>query len=237
MIMFDRDVKLKEAGSDNEWHPRHIDVIACFYVFALFISWIVAGKLFVLAGITLSASVFVYPLNAIFGDILTEIYGFNRTRRLMWTGLFCGIMYIFFTQLAIYLPSAPDYKMQEAFAVINDSMPRVVIASYIAYVCCELTNSWVMSKMKVRQEANNFPLRAVTSTAAAQFVDSLVFFGIAFVGIMPLPILFSVIISSWIAKTIYEFLALPLTTLIVKKLKAFEGIEHFDRYKLKLLKF
>ncbi|MDD5586444.1 MAG: queuosine precursor transporter [Alphaproteobacteria bacterium] len=235
--MFDRDMKLKETSADNQWHPRHIDVIACFYVFALFITWVTAGKLFVLAGITLSASVFVYPLNAVFGDILTEIYGFNRTRRLMWTGLFCGFMYIFFTQLAIHLPPSPDYKLQEAFAVINDSLPRIVIASYIAYVFCELTNSWVMSKMKVKQQAHNFPLRAVASTAAAQFVDSLVFFGIAFAGVMPVPVLVSVIISSWIAKTIYEFLALPLTTFIVKKLKAFEGIEHFDRYKLKMLKF
>ena len=235
--MFDRDIKLKETSADNEWHPRHIDVIACFYVFSLFVTWVVAGKLFVLMGITLSASVFIYPLNAIFGDVLTEIYGFNRTRRLMWTGLFCGFMYIAFTQLAIHLPASPDYKLQEAFAVINDSLPRIVLASYLAYVFCELTNSWVMSKMKVKQDARNFPMRAVASTAAAQLVDSIIFITVAFAGTWPMGVMISVIISTWIAKTIYEFLALPLTTFIVKKLKAFEGIEHFDRYKLKMLKF
>src|SRR5258707_3235318 len=100
-------------------------------------------------------------------------------------GFGCGLLFLTLTQLAVALPPPPGFMTQEAFATINGALPRIVLASYLAYLCCEFTNSFIISKMKIAQSAANFPLRAVASTAGAQFVDSVIFFGIAFVWTMP----------------------------------------------------
>jgi uncharacterized integral membrane protein (TIGR00697 family) len=198
---------------------------------------VTAGKLFTFEGMVLSASILVYPLNSIFGDVLTEVYGFNRTRRLIWMGLISGLLFLVATQIAIILPPAESYTAQEAFATINGIIPRIVLASYIAYLGCEFTNSAIMSKMKIWQKARNFSYRAMVSTAAAQLVDSSLFFLIGFWDAMPHDLLLMTIISSWLLKTGYELLALPFTSVLTRGLKHLEGIEHFDRYTLHFFKF
>jgi len=235
--MFHRNENLKVANADHEWHPKHFDVIACLYICTLFLTWVTAAKLFTVGGMVFSASLLVYPLNSIFGDILTEVYGFNRTRRLIWMGFVCGLLFLLDTQIAIMLPAAASYTAQDAFATINGAMPRIVVASYLAYLGCEFTNSGVMSKMKILQNANFFPLRAVASTIAAQLVDSVVFFVIAFAGVMSNHDVMLAIVSSWVFKVLYETAALPLTTLLVIKLKSLESVEQFDRYTLRVFKF
>ncbi|HEU0118749.1 MAG TPA: queuosine precursor transporter [Alphaproteobacteria bacterium] len=235
--MFERDLTLTEASADGEWHPKHIDIVACLFITANIATWVTAIKLWTIGPMTFSAATLVYPLTCIFGDVLTEIYGFNRTRRLIWTGFICGLIFMFFLQLAIILPPAPDFHLQDAFATINGALPRVVIASYVAYICCEFTNSTVISKMKVRSGGDNFPLRAALSTILAQFVDSVVFFVAAFAGTVPPMIVLSLVLSTWIAKSLYEIIFLPVTTIAVAKLKRLEGIEHFDRHKLQMFKF
>lgn len=235
--MFSRDTTLKTACADHEWHPRYFDVLACLYICTLFLTWVIAGKMFAMGGLVLSASILVYPLNSIFGDLLTEVYGFNRTRRLIWMGFVCGLLFLLSTQAAIALPSAAGYMGQEAFAAVNGAMPRIVAGSYLAYLFCEFTNSWIMSKMKVAQKANHFPLRAAVSTIAAQLVDSAIFFVIAFAGVLPAAELGAAIASSWIIKVLYEMLVLPMTTGVSAKIKSLEGIEQFDRYELSVLKF
>lgn len=235
--MFERDLSLKVTNADQEWHPKHFDVVACLYICALMTTWVVVPKMFTAGPLVFSAGVLVYPLTCIFGDTLTEIYGFNRTRRLIWMGFICGLIFLFFTQTAIGLPPAQDFALQEAFAAINGQMPRIVLASYTAYLCCEFANSYIMSKMKVWSEANNFPLRAVVSTAVAQFVDSGVFFVIGFTGIMSVAALVKIIVASSLAKIAYETFLLPFTTAFVRKLKTLEGIEHFDRHELKVMEF
>jgi hypothetical protein len=235
--MLHRDINLKETGADHEWQPKYIDTLACLYICALILTWVCASKMFHIGPLIFNATLFIYPLNHIFGDILTEIYGFNRTRRLIWMGFVCGIVFVFFTQLSIALPPAPDYTGQGAFAAVNGALPRIVFASYLAYLCCEFTNSFIISHMKRVQAAENFPLRAVASTAGAQFVDSIIFFGVAFAGTMPAHDLLLVMFDGWIAKVLYEFVLLPVTTVAVRKLKSLEGIEHFDRYRLRVFKF
>ncbi|NDE90491.1 MAG: VUT family protein [Alphaproteobacteria bacterium] len=235
--MFKRDIHLKETGTDHEWHPRYIDIVACLYICTNMITWVIADKLWVIGPFTFSAATLVYPLTCVFGDILTEIYGFNRTRRLIWAGFGCGLLFLFFVQIAIMLPPSPDYKLQEAFSAANSGLPRIIIASYIAYVFCEFTNSYIMSKMKLWSRGDNFPLRALVSTLGAQLVDSSVFFVVAFAGNIPTHTIIMLILGTWIAKSLYEAILLPLTTISVKWLKTREGVEHFDRYRLTILKF
>ncbi len=238
--MLHRDLtppSLRETGADHEWHPHYIDVIACLYVCMLFLTWVLAPKIFHIGFLIFSASLLVYPLNHMFGDILTEIYGFNRTRRLVWMGFIAGLLFVGFTQLAIALPPPDSYTNQAAFVTIFGGLPRIIVASYIAYLCCEFTNSWIISRLKIIQKAKGFPLRAVASTAGAQAVDSLLFFTLAFAGTIPLGDLALMIFDGWLFKVLYEIVLLPVTTAVVRWIKIREGIEHFDRYKLRVFKF
>ena len=235
--MFARDLSLKEANADKEWVPRHIDVIASLYICTLLLTSILIPKLFSFGPFVFAGGILVYPLNTIFGDVLTEVYGFNRTRRLIWIGLVCEILLVLTTQMAIVLPPAPDFKLQDSYTAIFSAMPRIVVSSFTAYVCCEFTNSFVISRLKLWSNADNFPLRAVASTVAAQTVDSLVFFTAAFAGVVSTKVLVSMILSGIIFKSLYEVLVLPITMVIVRKLKTLEGIEHFDRYSLHFMKF
>lgn len=145
--------KLRVTEADTEWHPKHIDIIASFYICALILTWVCASKMFHIGFLIFNASLLVYPLNHIFGDVLTEIYGFNRTRRLIWMGFICGLLFVFFTQLAIALPPPLSYKNQEAFALINGALPRIVVASYLAYLCCEFTNSFIFQALGYKPPA------------------------------------------------------------------------------------
>ncbi|MBI1273521.1 MAG: queuosine precursor transporter [Alphaproteobacteria bacterium] len=235
--MLERDLSLKETGNDKQWQPRYIEIVGSLYICALLITWVTAGKLFQAGPFVLSASILIYPLSCVFGDILTEVYGFNRTRRLIWMGFVSCLMLLAFTQISIFLPPAADYTQQEAFAEIHGALPRVALASYVAYLLCEFTNSWVMSRMKIRSAARNFPVRAVVSTVAAQFVDSIAFYGIAFLGVVPTEVVVSMIITAWLIKIAYETLVVPFTTLFVVKLKKLEGVEHFDRQPTPIMKF
>src|SRR5258708_32851152 len=107
--MLHRDINLKETGTDSEWYPRHIDIVASLYICALILTWVLAPKMFIFGSLIFNASLFVYPLNHIFGDILTEVYGFNRTRPLIWMGFVCGLLFLTLTQLAVGLPPPPGF--------------------------------------------------------------------------------------------------------------------------------
>lgn len=235
--MFERDLSLKEASLDREWTPKHIDIVAALYICMLVLTPVLVPKLFMFGPFIFSAGILVYPMNTIFGDVLTEVYGFNRTRRLIWVGLICSVLLVVLTQIAIAVPPAPDFKLQDAYAAIFSQVPRIVVSSFAAYVCCEFTNSYIMSRMKLWSQANNFPLRAVASTVGAQIVDSVVFFTGAFAGVVSLHTLLVMIVSGILFKSLYEIIFLPVTILIVKKLKTLEGIEQFDRYPVHIFKF
>lgn len=226
---------LKITGNDNEWQPKYIEIAAMLFVAALLITAVVAPKIIQIGFLTISAATLVYPLTCIFGDALTEVYGFNRTRRIVWVGLICEAMLVFFTWLAIQLPAAEVFTFQDSYAQVLGSVPRIVLASFTAYLFCEFINSYIMSRMKVWMGAKNFSVRAMASTIVAQGVDSAIFFVIAFWGILPNEVVFKLIITTWIIKSLYEFFALPFTITFVKWLKKREGVEHFDKQQLSLV--
>jgi uncharacterized integral membrane protein (TIGR00697 family) len=232
-----RDLDLRVTNQDAEWQPRYIEVVGMLFVTALILTSVVASKIMTIGFLTISAATLVYPLTCIFGDTLTEVYGFNRTRRIIWMGMVCLAMLVFFTWLAITLPSDASYAHQDAFATVLGSLPRITVASFSAYFCCEMVNSFIMSKMKIWSNGRNFPLRAMASTVAAQAVDSAIFFSMGFIGVLPNAIVVKLIFTTWIVKSLYEFLVLPFTIWFVRFLKKREGIEHFDRQTLYVLKF
>lgn len=229
---------LRITESQAEWIPKYSDVIAAIFVTTLLVSNLAAQKLFRLGPATFTAGILVFPFSYIFGDILTEVYGFNRARRIIYVGLLANLFMALTLWLAIQLPPAPGWNLQREFQAVHSLVPRIVIASILAYVSGELTNSFVMSRLKIKTNGRHLWLRTITSTIAGQFVDTGLFVLIAFGGVFPSSLLITAIVSGWIFKCLYEAVATPLTYLVVNKLKRLEGIEHFDRKdRLTLLKF
>lgn len=233
-----KNQSLRITESQAEWTPKYSDIIAAFFVTTLLVSNLAAQKLFQLGPATFTAGILVFPISYIFGDVLTEVYGFNRARRVIYVGFLANLFMTLILWVAIQLPPAPGWNLQREFETVHSLIPRIVVASILAYVFGELTNSFVMSRLKIKTSGKHLWLRTISSTIAGQLVDTGLFVLIAFGGVFPSNLIVSAIVSGWLFKCFYEAVATPLTYIVVGRLKRLEGIEHFDRKeRLTLLKF
>jgi len=216
---------------------RWLTPIASLFVATLIISNIIAVKLVTIAGLTLPAAVILFPITYIIGDVLTEVYGYARARQVIWTGFFCNLVAVVAIWVAGLLPSVPFWnaglytgpdEAQKAYMAILGFTPRLLVASFIAYLAGEFLNSIVLAKLKVKTRGRFLWLRTITSTVIGQGADSAIFISVAFIGVLPSGVLLSAIISQWLFKVAYEVLATPLTYLVVNTLKKAEGIDYFD---------
>jgi len=236
MELKESKVQLKITETSAEWNPRYHDLIAVAFVATLLVSNILSSKLFQLGPVSFTAGILVFPLSYIFGDILTEVYGFNRARRIIYSGFVANIFMAAILWVAIQLPPAQGWPLQNEFAAIHSLIPRIVLASVCGYLGGELTNSFVLSRLKVITQAKFLWIRTISSTIAGQFVDTVLFALIGFGGVFQTSLLIKIIFWGWLFKVVYEAAATPLTYLIIGRLKRLEGVEHFDRKeKLKLL--
>jgi queuosine precursor transporter len=207
--------------------PR-FTTIAAIFVTCLITANIIAVKLVHIFGLILPAAVIIFPISYIFGDILTEVYGYSAARRVIWLGFFCNLLTVAAIWIGGLLPTASFWSGQEAYQTILGFTPRLLIASFIAYLIGEFANSFVMAKMKIATKGHWLWTRTIGSTIIGQGLDSLVFITIAFSGTIPNNGLISAIVSQWLFKSIYEGLSTPLTYMIIGYLKKAEGIEIFD---------
>ena len=226
---------LRVTGNDGEWSPKYYGVIVGLFCGLYMISIAIGSKLIDVHGLVLPAGIIIFPFCCIITDILTEIYGFNRTRQAVWTALLCTVLFATFTQLAIALPPAGFWPNQQAFESVFATSLRLAAAGCFAWVAGEFSNSFIMSKMKIFQGAKNMPLRFVGSTVIGQFLDTIVFVTIAFAGTMPWPQFFLMMLTGWAVKVLYEIVALPVSIPVANFIKRLEGVEHFDRQKLSLV--
>lgn len=216
------------------WFP----FVTAVFVTTLIISNIIAVKLVNIGGLFLPAAVILFPVAYIFGDILTEVYGYARARQVIWTGFICNLLAVIAIWIGGQLPAAPFWSAgafsspesaQQAYQAILGFTPRLLLASFIAYLIGEFLNSFVLAKLKVKTEGRFLWLRTISSTIVGEGADSAVFISIAFAGIIPGAGLLNAILSQWTFKVIYETLATPLTYLIVNTLKRVENEDYFDR--------
>lgn len=226
---------LRVTNHDYEWHPKYFGVIVGVFCGLYVITNALNAKMVDYGWFILPAGIVTFPICCIITDLLTEVYGFNRSRQAIWTNLACALLFAFFAQLAIALPPAGFWPHQEAYVTIFSSAPRVAAAGCAAFLVGEFLNSYVMAKMKIFQNAQTPALRFIGSTVVGQLADSLVFMTIAFAGTMPWGQFFTMIPVAWSVKVAYETIALPLSVPIAAKIKRLEGIEHFDRQKLSLV--
>jgi uncharacterized integral membrane protein (TIGR00697 family) len=217
------------TGSSSEWRPKHLDIVAVVFVTALLVSNLAAVKLFQLGPATFTGGILVFPISYIFGDVLTEVYGYARTRRVIYAGLFANVFMVAVLSMTIMLPPAPGWPLQESFAAIYEMTPRIVAASVVGYWAGEFVNSFILSRIKVWMGGSKLWVRTISSTVVGQFVDTCLFAFIAFGGVIPGSLLVTAVLSGWLFKVVYEALATPLTYLVVGKLKRAEGVDHFDR--------
>ncbi|MBX6771464.1 MAG: queuosine precursor transporter [Chloroflexi bacterium] len=206
---------------------RLLPVIVGLFVTSLLTANIIAVKLFVVAGIVLPAGVVIFPLSYLFGDVLTEVYGYAQARRVIWLGFICNLLMVVAVWIAQALPPAPFWTGQQAYEQILGFTPRLLAASFLAYLVGEFANSIVLAKLKVATRGRWLWSRTISSTVIGQGLDSAVFITVAFAG-TGVPTLVPVILAQWLFKSAYEILATPLTYLIVTGLKRYEGLDPFD---------
>lgn len=206
---------------------RVLPIISALFVTCLLTANIIAVKLFVVAGVALPAGVVIFPLSYLFGDVLTEVYGYAQARRVIWLGFVCNLLMVVAIGIAQELPSAPFWNGQSAYEQILGFTPRLLAASFVAYLVGEFANSFVLAKLKIVTKGRWLWTRTISSTLIGQLLDSTVFITLAFAG-TGVPGLEALILAQWLFKSAYEVVATPLTYLVVNTVKRVEGIDMFD---------
>jgi len=198
------------------------------FVAMLLVSNIIASKIVLLWGVLIPAAVFLFPVTYIFGDVLTEVYGYERTRKIIWMGMFANIFMVGIFMFTISLPFPAFWENQRAFETVLGVVPRIVAASLIGYLAGSFVNSFVMAKLKVAMRRRGTSdrwlfIRTITSTIAGELVDTLIFISIAFARAMPAKVVFQLIVIQYVFKVAIEIIMTPITYYVVKKTKQVES--------------
>ena len=203
-------------------------IIVAIFITCLITANIIAVKLVNVFGFVLPAGIIIFPMSYIFGDVLTEVYGYRQARRVIWLGFFCNLIAVVAIWLGQILPAASFWEGQSAYERILGYTPRLLGASFLAYLVGEFANSFVMAKMKIATNGHWLWTRTIGSTLVGQGLDSLVFMTLAFIGTIPLTVLAGAIVVQWLSKSAYEAVITPLTYVVVNFLKKREGLDVFD---------
>lgn len=201
---------------------------AVLFVACLLTSNVIAAKLIAPGGLLLPAAVIVFPLSYILADVLTEVWGYAAARRVIWLGFVANALMVAAIWIGGELPPAPVWLAQAAYQEILGQTPRILVASFSAYLAGEFANAFVLAKLKVATGGRWLWLRTIGSTVVGQGLDSAVFITLAFAGTVAAPALLTIVVSQWLVKVGYEAAATPLTYAAVAWLKRREGVDPFD---------
>ncbi|MES2223949.1 MAG: queuosine precursor transporter [Patescibacteria group bacterium] len=207
---------------------RYLGTIGTLFVAVLLISNIASTKIVDFGIFTFDGGTLLFPLSYIFDDILTEVYGYKKSRTVIWLGFFCIFMMSAILMIVGALPAAPDWGNQAAYDAILGLTPRIVLASLLAFTCGNFSNSYILAKMKIWTKGKMLWTRTIGSTVVGELVDSSVFIMIAFFGVLPNSLLFTLIVSNYIFKTLVEVVFTPLTYKVVSFLKKNENEDYYD---------
>jgi uncharacterized integral membrane protein (TIGR00697 family) len=203
-------------------------VTAALFVTCLLTANIIAVKLIVLLGFLVPAGIIIFPLSYLFGDVLTEVYGYGAARRVIWLGFACNLLAVIAIVLGGLAPAAPFWHDQAAYETILGFTPRLLLASFTAYLVGEFANSFVLAKLKIATRGRWLWTRTIGSTLIGEGLDTVIFISIAFWGIIPPPLMLTAILTQWVFKVLYEVVATPLTYLVVGFLKRREHLDTYD---------
>lgn len=208
---------------------RYLDIITAIFISILLISNVASSKITSFWGLTFDAGTILFPLSYIIGDMLTEVYGYSRTRRIIWIGLLCNILMAATFMIVAVLPPDASWSNQSAYEAILGWTPRIVLASIVAYFAGEFINSFVLAKLKIQTKGRYLWMRTIGSTLIGQLIDTVLFCVIAFYGLLPTEVLVAIIVSNYVFKLSIEVLFTPVTYKVVNWLKRKEHEDYFDK--------
>lgn len=203
-------------------------VLAMMFSVFLILANLMEVKVVKIGILTATAGLSVFPISYIINDCIVEVYGFAKARFVIWMGFLLNMIFVVFLQVCIALPSDPSWTAQAAVEQVFGNTPRILLGSFVAFIVGSMVNAQVMSRMKVRDGGKRFSLRAIMSTVFGESADSLIFFPIAFAGMLPLATIVTLVWTQVMLKTLYEIIALPVTIRVVKLLKRVEGADVTD---------
>ncbi len=203
-------------------------VLAMMFSVFLILANLMEVKVVKIGILTATAGLSVFPISYIINDCIVEVYGFAKARFVIWMGFLLNMIFVVFLQVCIALPSDPSWTAQAAVEQVFGNTPRILLGSFVAFIVGSMVNAQVMSRMKVRDGGKRFSLRAIMSTVFGESADSLIFFPIAFAGMLPLATIVTLVWTQVMLKTLYEIIALPITIRVVKLLKRVEGADVTD---------
>lgn len=212
---------------------RYLDLITALFVVVLIVSNIASTKVVLVGPFTFDGGTLLFPLAYIFGDVLTEVYGYKKSRRVIWTGFFMLLLSTLTFGLVNTLPTPADefsQKSAEAFATILGLVPRIVLASLVAYFVGEFVNSYILARLKVATNGRWLALRTIASTLVGQGLDTALFLLLAFYGVWDNSLLWTVFVSNYVFKVGIEVLFTPLTYTAVGFLKRAEQEDYYDHH-------
>ena len=213
---------------------RYFDVVMAAFVTILLLSNVLgAGKVATvdLPGIgewPFGAGILFFPISYVIGDVLTEVYGYARARRCIWVGFSALLFMAFMATVVVALPPAPSWSGQPAYEAVFGQVPRIVLASIVAFWAGEFANSYVLARMKVWTRGRHLWSRTIGSTLVGQGIDSLIFYPLAFYGVWDTSTLLVVLATQFALKVAWEVLLTPVTYAVVGWLKRREGIDVYD---------
>lgn len=203
-------------------------VMAMMFAVFLILANLMEVKVVKIGILTATAGLSVFPISYIINDCIVEVYGFAKARFVIWMGFLLNMIFVVFLQVCISLPCDPSWTAQAAVEQVFGNTPRILLGSFVAFIVGSMVNAQVMSRMKVRDGGKRFSLRAIMSTVFGESADSLIFFPIAFAGMLPLATIVTLVWTQVMLKTLYEIVALPITIRVVKLLKRVEGADVTD---------
>jgi queuosine precursor transporter len=205
---------------------QRLVVISALFITCLITANVIATKLIGIGFLVVPAAIIVFPLSYIFGDILTEVYGYAAARRVIWLGFLCNLVFVFFVWIGQILPPASFWSNQQSYVNILGTAPRILLASFLGYLVGEFVNSIILSKLKVLTHGRWLWIRTISSTIAGEGLDTAIFLTVAFLGTSSfLPMM---IIYHWTSKVLIEVVATPLTYILVGWLKKTEATDKYD---------
>lgn len=212
------------SAARQGFSPLFVALTVLFCV-CLIVSNLMEIKTVPVGPLTLTAGVLVFPISYIINDCIVEVYGFRKARLVIWLGFGAALFVSLMLQLAICLPGTPEWTAQGAMEAIFGAVPRMLAASFAAFLCGSMVNAYVMSKMKLKNGNRRFSARAIASTLFGESVDSAVFFPVAFAGTFGWGLILQLMITQVLLKTLYEIIALPVTLRVVKRLRVIENTD------------
>jgi uncharacterized integral membrane protein (TIGR00697 family) len=208
---------------------RYLGLLTAAYIAFQLVSDITAGKIIVVFIFPVSVTVLYFPLTYLFGDVLTEVYGYARSRSVIWKTFFASVLAGIIYEVVIHIPPAPGFQGNDAYTQVLGTVPRILFGGWIAVWVGGILNDYVLAKMKLWTNGRYLWTRTIGSTIVSEFANTAFFYGIGLYGIIPTKLLGESILSGWLLKTAVEVVLTPWTYWVVNKLKRLEHEDYYDR--------